>query len=127
MEIKVPLSRPDINEKDIQAVVDVLRTPFLSLGPKVREFEQAFETYIGRRHAISVNSGTSGLFLCMQAMGLGPGDEVITTPFTFIATANTILMTGARPVFADIDPATLNLDPQKVEQKITKRTKAIMP
>lgn len=127
MDFRVPLSRPDVNEADIQAVVAVLRSPFLSLGPKVREFESCFEQYIGRRYAVSVNSGTSGLFLSMKAMGLGPGDEVITTPFTFIATVTTILMTGAKPVFADIDPVSLNLDLKEVEKKITKRTKAILP
>ncbi len=127
MEFRVPLSRPDVNESDIQAVVEVLRSPYLSLGPKVREFEKCFEQYIGRRYAVAVNSGTSGLFLCMKAMGLGPGDEVITTPFTFIATVATILMTGATPVFADIDPVTLNLDVKEVEKKITHRTKAVVP
>lgn len=127
MEFRVPLSRPDVNELDIQAVVEVLRSPFLSLGPRVREFEECFEQYVGRRYAVAVNSGTSGLFLCMKAMGLGPGDEVITTPFTFIATVTTILMTGATPVFADIDPVSLNLDLKEVEKKIGPRTKAILP
>jgi perosamine synthetase len=127
MDFRVPLSRPDVNESDIQAVVEVLRSPYLSLGPKVREFEACFEHYVGRKYAVAVNSGTSGLFLCLKAMGLGPGDEVITTPFTFIATVTTILMTGAKPVFADIDPVSLNLDVKEVEKKITKRTKAIVP
>ena len=127
MEFKVPLSRPDITDAEIQAVTDVLKSPHLSLGPKLREFEQAFETYIGRKHAVAVNSGTSGLFLCTQALGLGPGDEVITTPFTFIASVNIIMMAGARPVFVDIDPASLNIDPEKIADKITPRTKAIVP
>lgn len=127
MTIRVPLSRPDITEAEVQAVCDVLRSPFLSLGPKLREFEQAFEQYIGCKHAIAVNSGTSGLFLCAQAMGLGPGDEVITTPFTFIATVNFILMTGAKPVFVDIDPVSLNMNPAAIEAAITPRTKAIVP
>ena len=125
--MKVHLSRPDITEAEIEAVCQVMRTPVLSLGPKLREFEAAFEAYIGCKHAIAVNSGTSGLFLCAQAMGLGPGDEVITTPFTFIATVNFILMTGATPVFVDIDPVTLNIDPTKIEAKITAKTKAIVP
>jgi perosamine synthetase len=125
--MRVYLSRPDITDKEIQAVVDVLKTPNLSLGPKLAEFEQAFADYIGMRRAAAVNSGTSALFLCLQAMGIGPGDEVITTPFTFIATSNTIMMVGARPVFVDIDPVSLNIDHEKIASKITAKTKAIMP
>jgi perosamine synthetase len=125
--MQINLSRPDIGDKEIEAVCAVLRTPNLSLGPKLPEFERAFCEYIGRRRGVAVNSGTSALFLCMSAMGIGPGDEVITTPFTFIATATTIMMTGATPVFADIDPVSLNIDPAQIEGKITKRTKAIMP
>ena len=127
MEMKVNLSRPDITEVEIDAVCEVLRTPNLSLGPKLREFEQAFEQYIGRKHAIAVNSGTSGMFLCTQAMGWGPGDEILTTPFTFIASVTTIMMSGATPVFVDIDPVSLNIDPELLEAKITKKTKAILP
>ena len=123
----INLSRPDITEKEIQAVCDVLRTPNLSLGPKLAEFEQKFCEYIGTKRAVAVNSGTSGLFLCASALGIGEGDEVITTPFTFIATVTSIMMVGATPVFADIDPVTLNLDPDKIEAKITKNTKAILP
>ncbi|MCK4753073.1 MAG: DegT/DnrJ/EryC1/StrS family aminotransferase [Planctomycetes bacterium] len=125
--MRVYLSRPDITEKEIQAVCAVLRSPNLSLGPKVGEFEEAFAKYVGRKRAVTVNSGTSGLFLCMLALGIGPGDEVITTPFTFIATSNCIMMVGAKPVFVDIDPVTLNIDPEKIESKITEKTKAIMP
>ncbi len=127
MEFRVPLSRPDITDAEIQAVSSVLKSPNLSLGPKLREFEQAFESYIGIKHAVAVNSGTSGLFLCAEAMGLGPDDEVITTPFTFIATVNIIMMTGARPVLVDIDPVNMNIDPEKIAGKITPRTKAIVP
>ena len=127
MDFKVPLSRPDITEAEIEAVSEVLRTPNLSLGPKLAEFEKAFCQYVGRRYAVAVNSGTSGLFLCLEAMGIVPGDEVITTPFTFIATSNTIMMTGAKPVFVDIDPASLNIDSAKIEKAITSKTKAIMP
>lgn len=127
MTFRVPLSRPDITEAEIDAVCQVLRSPFLSLGPKLREFEAAFEHYIGCKYAIAVNSGTSGLFLCAEALGLKPGDEVITTPFTFIATVNFILMTGATPVFVDIDPVSLNIDSAKIEAKITSKTKAIVP
>lgn len=127
MEMKVNLSRPDITEVEIEAVCEVLRTPNLSLGPKLREFEQAFEQYIGRKHAIAVNSGTSGMFLCTQAMGWGPGDEILTTPFTFIASVTTIMMSGATPVFVDIDPVSLNIDSSLIEAKITEKTKAILP
>lgn len=127
MDIKVPLSRPDITDAEIQAVTDVLRSPYLSLGPKLREFEQAFEQYTGRSYAVAVNSGTSGLHLCLKAMGIGPGDEVITTPFTFIATVTSIIMTGARPVLVDIDPVSLNIDDKAIEAKITEKTKAILP
>lgn len=125
--MRVYLSRPDITEKEIEAVCAVLRTPDLSLGPKVAEFEAALAEYIGRKRSVAVNSGTSGLFLCILALGIGPGDEVITTPFTFIASATTIMMAGAKPVFVDIDPATLNIDPAKIESAITDKTKAIMP
>ena len=125
--MRIFLSRPDITDREIQAVTDVLKSPNLSLGPKLGEFEQAFAKYIGKKRAVAVNSGTSGLYLCMLALGIGPGDEVITTPFTFISTSNVVLMVGAKPVFVDIDPVTLNIDPDKIEQKITKKTKAIIP
>jgi perosamine synthetase len=125
--MRVPLSRPDITQLEIDAVCDVLRSPNLSLGPKLPAFEQAFCDRIGTKRAVAVNSGTSALFLCLKAMGIGPGDEVITTPFTFIATATSIMMTGARPVFADIDPDTLNLDVSAASAWINDRTKAILP
>jgi perosamine synthetase len=121
------LSRPDITDKEIEAVCAVLRSPNLSLGPKLGQFEQAFADYIGRKRAVAVNSGTSGLFLCMLALGIGPGDEVITTPFTFIASATPIMMAGAKPVFVDIDPVSLNIDPAKIEPAITEKTRAILP
>jgi len=125
--MQIRLSRPDITEKEIEAVCQVLRSPNLSLGPKLAEFERAFARYIGRKRAVAVNSGTSGLFLCMEALGIGPGDEVITTPFTFIATVSSVMMAGARPVFVDIDPTSLNMDPAKIEGAVTERTKAILP
>lgn len=125
--MRIYLSRPDITQAEIDAVCDVLKTPNLSLGPKLAEFENAFADYIGTRHAVAVSSGTSALFLCMLAAGLGPGDEVITTPFTFIATTNVVMMAGATPVLVDIDPVTLNIDPEKIEEKITDKTKAILP
>jgi perosamine synthetase len=125
--MQIYLSRPDVTEKEIEAVCGVLRGPDLSLGPKLRDFERLFAQYIGRNRAVAVNSGTSGLFLCIQASGIGQSDEVITTPFTFIASATPIMMAGAKPVFVDIDPASLNIDPAKIESKITEKTKAILP
>jgi len=125
--IRIHLSRPDIGQAEIDAVCEVLGGPNLSLGPKVAEFEGALAKYIGRKRGVAVNSGTSGLFLCMKALGIGHGDEVITTPFTFIASATSIMMAGAKPVFVDIDPASLNIDPAKIEEKITEKTKALLP
>ncbi len=127
MEFKINLSRPDITQAEIDAVCGVLSSSILSLGPKLGEFENAFAGYIGRKRAVAVNSGTSGLFLCAKALDIGPGDEVITTPFTFIASATSIMMAGATPIFVDIDPVSLNIDPAKIETKITKNTKAILP
>ena len=127
MEMRVNLACPDITEAEIEAVSQVLRTPNLSLGPKVREFEQGFEDYIGVKHAITVNSGTSGLYLCARALGWEPGDEILVTPFTFICSVTVPMMVGATPVFVDIDPVTYNMDPAKIEEKITDKTKAILP
>ncbi len=125
--MQIYLSRPDITDREIQAACDVLRSPDIALGPKVEEFERAFAEYIGTRRAVTVNSGTSGLFLCLSALGIGPGDEVITTPFTFISSATSIIAVGATPVFVDIDPVSLNIDPGRIESAITERTKAILP
>jgi perosamine synthetase len=125
--MQIPLSRPDVTEREIERVVEVLRSPNLSLGPTMRQFEEAFAAYLGRSHAVAVNSGTSGLFLSLLALGIGPGDEVITTPFTFIASATSVMMTGARPVFVEIDPVSLNIDPGRMEAAITSRTKAVLP
>jgi len=124
---QIRLARPDITAREIDSVVDVLRSGNLSLGPKLTEFEQAFARYLGRKRAVAVNSGTSGLFLSLLALGIGEGDEVITTPFTFVSSATSIMMTGAKPVFVDIEPATLNMDPQRIEAAMTERTKAILP
>jgi len=125
--MQIYLSRPDIIEQDIQAVSEVLRSFNLSLGPKLGQFESVFADYIGRKRCVAVNSGTSGLFLCLSALGIGAGDEVITTPFTFISSATSIMMTGARPVFVDIAPKSLNIDPEKIESKINESTRAILP
>jgi len=125
-DINIYLSRPDITDMEIDAVRSVLMSNDLSSGPRVAEFEKEFAQYIGRKHAIAVNSGTSALFLCVKSLGIGPGDEVITTPFTFIASTNCILMAGATPVFVDIDSESLNIDPAGIEEKINDNTKAIL-
>ncbi|NUQ34783.1 MAG: DegT/DnrJ/EryC1/StrS family aminotransferase [Planctomycetaceae bacterium] len=125
-EFRIKLSAPDIADDDIEEVVGVLRSGWLSLGPKVIEFEQAFANYLGVKHAIACNSGTSALHMMMLTAGIGPGDEVITSPFSFIASANCIEMVGAKPVFVDIDELSLNMDPALVEKAITPRTKAVL-
>ncbi len=125
--VSVPLAAPDVNEAEVLAVVRVLTSDRLSLGPELPRFEQAIADRVGRAFAVAVNSGTSGLHLCVKAAGVTEGDEVITTPFSFVASANCILFEQARPVFVDIDPVTYNLDPTRVEGAITRRTKAILP
>lgn len=127
MDIRIPLSRPDLDETDLEAVSRVLRTDVLSLGPTGPAFEEAVASYAGARHAVAVNSGTSGLHLAVIALGIGPGDEVVTTPFSFVASTNCFLFEGARPVFADIDPDTWDLDPAAAEAAITERTRALLP
>ena len=126
MHDPIPLSHPDITQREIDAVTEVLTSGLLSLGPKVEEFEQLCAKVAGRRHGIAVSSGTAGLHCAMLAAGVGAGDEVITTPFSFVASANAALFVGAKPVFVDIDPTTLNMDVEKVQQAITPKTKAIM-
>jgi len=108
-------------------VLDVLRSGQLSLGPRVGEFERAFAARVGAPHACAVSSGTAGLHLALRAVGVGEGDEVITSPFSFVASANAVLYQGARPVFADIDPVTLNLDPAAAAAAVTPRTRALLP
>jgi perosamine synthetase len=124
--MNIPLSRPDITEAEIDAVVRVLRTPYLSLGPKLVEFEEAFAAYIGVPHAVALSSGTAGLHLGLQTLGIGEGDEVILPSFTFIAAANAVLYQRATPVFADIDPLTLNITAASIERVITPRSRAII-
>jgi perosamine synthetase len=123
----LPLARPVLGEPEEQAVIDVLRSGQLSLGPRLAEFEQAFAARIGARHASAVSSGTAALHLALRAVGVEDGDEVITSPFSFVASANVIVYERARPVFADIDPVTLNLDPDAAAAAITGRTKALLP
>jgi perosamine synthetase len=123
----LPYGRQEISEEDIQAVVDVLRSSWLTTGPKVGEFEEAFAALVGAKHAVSFSSGTAALHGAAFAAGLKPGDEAITTPMTFAATANCVMYQGATPVFADVCPDTLNLDPEKAAARITPRTRAILP
>lgn len=123
----VHLSRPDITDMEIGLVNEVVNSPVLALGPKIVEFEEAFKSYVDREYAIAVNSGTSGLHLLVRAFGIGEGDEVITTPFSFIASSNCILYERARPVFVDIEESTGNIDPGRIEAAITAQTRAILP
>jgi perosamine synthetase len=122
----IPLSQPDITRLEIDAVVDCLQTPTLSIGPQLENFERQCAKVAGRQHGIGVSSGTAGLHLAMLAAGIKSGDEVITTPFSFVASANCALYVGAKVVFADIDPKTLNLDIDKAAAAITPKTKAIV-
>lgn len=124
--MKIPLSKPWITEEDIKAVDEVLRTPYLSLGPKLVEFENMLAEVAQRKYAVALNSGTSALHLIIKALGIGTGDEVITTPFSFIASSNSILFEGAIPVFVDIKPDTYNIEPTLIEKAITDKTKAIL-
>lgn len=123
----IHISKPQIGEEEKQAVMQVLESGQLAQGPRVKEFEDQYAAWCGTRFAVAVSSGTTALHVALLAHGIGPGDEVITTPFSFIASANCILYAGATPVFADIEPDYFMLDPQDVEKKITPRTKAIIP
>ncbi len=124
--MKVPLSGPWITEDDIKAVEKVMRTSYLSLGPKLPEFEEKLANVADRKYAVAVNSGTSALHLIIRSLGISKGDEVITTPFSFIASSNSILFEGAKPVFVDIRKDTYNINPDLIERAITERTKAIL-
>ena len=124
--MRIPLSAPDITEAEIAAVSAVLRTSRLSLGPQLEIFEQSLARYIGASQAIAVNSGTSALHLCVRALGISEGDEVLVPSFAFIAVANVLRYERAVPVFIDIDPHMLNLDPARIEEAITPRTRAII-
>ena len=123
---RIPLSAPWIDERDEELVLEVLRSGRLSLGPTGPRFEEMLADAVGARFCAMVSSGTAGLHLCMRLAGVGPGDEVITSPYSFVASANCAMYEGATPVFADIDPLTLNLDPAAVEAAVTERTKAIV-
>jgi len=123
IRVQVPLSSPDIIEKDIEAVVGVMKTRFLSIGPKVVEFEKRMSEYAGTKYAVAVNSGTSALHLIIRGLGIGEGDVVITTPFSFISSSNCILFEKAEPLFVDIEKETFNLDADKVEEKLESMSK----
>lgn len=125
--IKVPIAKPIIGEEEINNVVEVLKSGMIAQGPKVEEFEKKFAEWVGADYGIAVNSGTAALHVALLSCGVGAGDEVITTPFTFIASGNSILYTGAKPVFADIDLKTYTINPDSIEKLITENTKAILP
>ena len=123
----LPFHQPLIDEDDERAVLDVLRSGWITTGPRTKQFEKTLAAYVGATHAVGVNSCTAALSLALEAVGVGPGDEVITSPITFASTANVIVHRGARPVFADVEPTTLNIDVSRLEAAITPRTRAIIP
>ena len=118
---------PAIGEEEIEAVAETLRSGWLTTGPRTAELEERFAEYVGAKHAVALSSGTAALHLSLLALGVGPGDEVITTPITWPATANVIVHAGAKPVFVDVRDEDLNIDPELVKKAVTPRTKAIMP
>src|SRR5713101_7640791 len=126
MSLRIPLAKPEITDSDREAVVEVLRTPYLSMGPKVPEFEQAICGYTASKYAVAINSGTSALQLAVRALGLERGAEVLLPSFTFSALLNVILQEGLQPRFVDIDPATYNTTPEIVADAITERTRLIL-
>jgi len=123
----LPFSRPNISPEEIQAVVETLQSGWITTGPRTERFAAAFADYVGGRYAVPVSSATAGLHVALLALGVGPGDEVVTTPMTFVATLNTIVHCGATPVLADVDAATLQIRAERIEERLTKRTKAIVP
>jgi dTDP-4-amino-4,6-dideoxygalactose transaminase len=123
----IPVAKPFIGPEEEQEILDTLRSGFIGTGPKTTRFEKEFATYIGRKRAEGIDSCTNSMHMTFEAMGIGKGDEVITTPMTFVATANSIVYTGATPVFVDIQPDTMNIDPDKIEKAVTRHTKAILP
>lgn len=125
--MKINIASPQIGKEEIKAVTEVMKSGMLAGGKKVEAFEEKFAKFIGTKYAVATSNGTTALEVALRAHHIGPGDEVITTPFTFIASANSVLYTGARPVFVDIDENTFQIDPKLIEKAITKKTKAIMP
>jgi perosamine synthetase len=126
-KLNVPITKPSLGEEEARAPYESIKSGWVTQGPKVAEFEKAVASYVGAKHGIATTSCTTGLHLALATAGVGPGDEVIVPSFTFIASANAILYTGATVVFAEIDPRTYNIDPNDIEHRITKKTKAIMP
>jgi len=125
--LKIPFNRPSITEREIAEVVATLESGWITTGPRTKQFEEEFASYCGVKYAVAVSSCTAAMHLGLSAMGLKPGDEVITTPYTFAASAEVIMYHGARPVFVDIDPVTLNLDPELIEKSITEKTRVLLP
>src|SRR5512143_1994273 len=123
----IPISKPVIGESEKHGVLEVLESGMLAQGPKTAELERKFAAACQSKHAVATSNGTTALYMALLAHGIGPGDEVITTAFTFISSVNSILFTGAKPVFADIDPQTFDIDPASVATVVTPHTKAIMP
>ena len=123
----IPFAPPKIGDEEINEVVDSLKSGWITTGPKVKRFEEEFARYVGAKYAVATFSCTSALHLSVVALGIGKGDEVITTPYTFASTAHVILHTGATPVFVDVNPETFQIDENKIEEKISPRTKAILP
>ncbi|MGC1850965.1 MAG: DegT/DnrJ/EryC1/StrS family aminotransferase, partial [Solirubrobacterales bacterium] len=124
---QIPLAKPELGTREEELVLEVLRSGRLSLGPMKERFERAFAAWLGVDDAVAVSSGTTGLHLGVRALGWGSGDEVLTSPFSFVASANCLLYEGARPVFCDVDPVTLNLDPATVEAAIGERSAGVLP
>src|SRR6476661_8031895 len=126
-KMTVPITKPALTEEEARAPYESIKSGWVTQGPKVAEFEKAVAAYVGAKHGIATTSCTTGLHLALASIGVGRGDEVIVPSFTFIASANAVLYTGADVVFCEVDPRTFNIDPNDIEKRITKRTKAIMP
>ena len=124
---EIPLARPDVGPREEELVLEVLRSGRLSLGPVQERFERAFADYLGVADAVAVSSGTTALHLGVRALGWGPGDEVVSSPFSFVASANCLLYEGVRPVFCDVDPVTLDLDPEAAAAAVGERTVGLLP
>lgn len=125
--MKIPIAKPDIGDDEIKAVMETMKSGWVTQGQKVEEFEKLFAQYCGAKYGVAANSGTAALHIALAALDLKNGDEIITTPLSCVATANPILYLNAKPVFADVDPTTLNINPMLIENKITQKTKAILP
>jgi len=125
--MNIPIAKPDIGKDEIQAVTETMKSGWVTQGKKVEEFEQSFAQYCGVKHGVAVNTGTAALHIALAALDIKEGDEVITTPLSCVATTNPILYLNAKPVFADVDPLTLNIDPTLIEKRITHRTRAMLP